>query len=196
MRYLVKLRYFFVLLISIELQVSAVQQSKLSDYKGIVPGRSLERDVTRILGQPDRVDRYDSHQAKEFVYLGKDNYIEEIRVGLRENVVNDIYILTKNLTIPEAIKRFGSDFRTVRYSFDDCLSDGDSAPLFEDPSGTLEFIEYRSRGLYLLIAEAPRRVKDIRYTREPPGSPRSRCDLEGRASPRPGDPNKRARHDK
>jgi hypothetical protein len=145
-------------------------------YRGISPGRSTAKDVRRILGAPNRIDvLFPVEGIEEFVYVNPEPGTEETRVGLRRQRVTDITITPVFLSVRDAIARYGNGFQRVRYSFDSCKSDGESAPLYENHGGSIEYIEYRDRGLYLLLALAPERVQFINYQLTPPGAPKSVC---------------------
>lgn len=87
----------------------------------------------------------------------------------------------QRLTRQAAIDKFGPDYQIVRYSTDDCLDEGDSVPVYENPDGDFEQIEYRQRGLALTINGAE--VDTIRFVAKPFGPTHSRC--KGQASQGP-----------
>ncbi|HET9712153.1 MAG TPA: hypothetical protein VFP64_09745 [Pyrinomonadaceae bacterium] len=80
----------------------------------------------------------------------------------------------KDLTKEEAIKHFGPNYIVTRYDFDSCLGDEESAPVFESPSGTVVFVEYRQRGIAIAV-NGQGNVDDIRYVSEPIGAESSKC---------------------
>jgi hypothetical protein len=148
-----------------------------AQYRGLVVGHSTNADIRRVFGKPTRVDDFPKDDEAAYIYAGKEGTIEQtiIRVKKSSGKVRRIEVYPSNLTVTEAIAQFGPGFRRVRYAFDACESDGESAPIVESTSGNLEFLEYRAKGIYLQVGDTPNSVASIGYANEPPGSPRSRC---------------------
>lgn len=80
----------------------------------------------------------------------------------------------KGLSKEDAIKHFGSDYIITRYDFDLCLGNEESAPLFESPTGSVTFVEYRQRGIAIAVDDNSK-VDHIRYVSEPIGAASSKC---------------------
>jgi len=87
--------------------------------------------------------------------------------------VRTIVVDPDNTSVSHVVKLFGTAYQRVRYAFDNCLSDGESAPIYRSASGNLEFLEYPDRGIYVAIEGD--QVIDIMFSAEPPGRSKSRC---------------------
>lgn len=86
-----------------------------------------------------------------------------------------IFVLNpESMTWTEILKTFGDDYVITRYDSDLCLTEGDGAPIYENPNGSLEYVEYRSMGIAVFLPDDGR-VQQIEYLEEPPGTQFSRC---------------------
>lgn len=145
----------------------------LASYFGLTPGQSTKADVEAVLGTPQRSTR----ESAGLVYVyakpkaGAD-YVE-VRMDSKTLKVLTIVVDPDNHTVSHVVKLFGTAYRRVRYAFDNCLDDGESAPVYRSASGTVEFLEYPDRGIY--VALDGNEVADYRFSVEPPGPSKSRC---------------------
>ena len=73
----------------------------------------------------------------------------------------------------EAQRFFGPKFKVVRYKFDNCLSKGDGAPLYEAVDGPLEYVVYEDLGIALSVYGTD--VESIQYLSKPLGTKVSQC---------------------
>jgi len=64
------------------------------------------------------------------------------------------------------------------YAADECLSEGESVPLYESPTGTIKYIEYRDRGI-AISTNHQGMVEEILYLSEPLGAKESKCRNQG-----------------
>jgi hypothetical protein len=73
-------------------------------------------------------------------------------VVIPNGTVTEIDLCPKQrLTREAAIEKFGLDYQIVRYSAGDCLDEGGTIQMYENPEGDVEQIEYRQRGLALNV---------------------------------------------
>jgi outer membrane protein assembly factor BamE (lipoprotein component of BamABCDE complex) len=143
-------------------------------YEGLKIGVAKADQVKKTLGAPTRVDDF-SAGTIEWIYLKPQKEVRQITVGLGDGILIDVHIFPERMTVAQAVRRFGTDYEVVRYNFDECESDGESAPLYESPDGDIQYLEYRSRGIYVSVSVQLDEVRLISYQSRPPGSPQSRC---------------------
>jgi len=151
-------------------------------YLGLTIGKSNRTEVVRILGQPKRIDRSADEKLEEdhieiwYVYENCGDFQGSLTVVIdeRTDVVLRVDITPDSLTQAEAVKHFGPDFILTRYAFDDCLGDEESAPIYEDPMGSLLNVEYRHRGIAIAVTESGK-VNSISFVNKAVGSPQSKC---------------------
>ena len=126
-------------------------------YKGLIPGKSRSRDVIKVLGEPVRKDipEGDSPKAPEvwYIYLKEGDFPGQFTVAIdkKRDRVLWLELAPDKLTKEAALKHFGDDYVMTRYA--SCPGDEyiESGPVYESPNGTSVSIEYRSRGIALLI---------------------------------------------
>jgi len=151
-------------------------------YRGLVVGKSRRGDMLRVLGKPDwsgppgdqRNDDPNPEEWNEYSkggeFPGKLTVIADKRTGRILRI--DLY--PEKLGKKTAIKHFGGHFTVTRYDFDECLSNGEAAPMYESPNGQFLSIEYRDRGIALAI-DQPNEVHYISYVKGPIGARSSKC---------------------
>lgn len=151
-------------------------------YRGLIIGKSTRADMFRIFGKPKLIDTpadqvedepnpevwYEYERGGEF--LGEPTFVVDKRSGMILRI--DLY--TRDLSKEEAIKHFGCDYIVTKYSFDDCLGNEESAPLYESPNGSITEIEYRARGIAISV-DNNGSVKQISYVSKPLGATSSKC---------------------
>jgi len=135
--------------------------------------------MLRILGKPERSELLEgarSHKEIWHHYADAGDFPGELVVATdkRNGLIIGIWLYPEDLSKQKAIEHFGNDYLITKYDFDRCLGDGESAPLYESPSGEVTFIEYRQRGI-ALCTDYRGMVTDIRYVKGPIGDPFSRC---------------------
>lgn len=153
-------------------------------YRTLIVGKSTREDMLRTLGQPlfagppNLQTKTDAHREiwNNYEIGGELPGKLTVIVDQHSGIIMGIDLYPENLTREEAIRYFGKDYIVTRYDFDNCLSAdaGESAPLYESPTGAVTNIEYRSRGIALGI-NGMGKVDQINYVSKPIGAPNSLC---------------------
>jgi hypothetical protein len=172
--------HLFVLLCGLSV-LCAQSAFKPATFHGLVVGKATISQATKQLGPPKTV--FKDGDGTTWVYyenIGPVPGRVEMIGDTKSGVIESITISTEGLSLDSAKALFGRDFRTVRYNFDECLGNGDAAPLYEDPDGQLEYLVYDELGIALRYE--PGTVTSIEYLGEPLGSKVSRCKPSGKGS--------------
>lgn len=142
-------------------------------FRNLTLGRSKLSDLLRVLGKPLRVETSES----EFVYVYEQPGVTfRVAVSRTERLVIAVEEYPRVfLSIEQAVQRFGNSLSRFRYSADNCLSDGESAPLYESPTGKHFYLEDRHRGLALHLVTRTGPINFIEYRRDPIGPKKSQC---------------------
>lgn len=103
-------------------------------------GGSTERDMIRVLGQPKWWELFDEGKSKPerwFHYESGGDFPGELvfNIDRRSRVILRVILHPKDLSVTEAIKRFGENYVVTRYEFCPGFEEEDSGPLYENPSG-------------------------------------------------------------
>jgi hypothetical protein len=157
---------------------------RAANFRGLMIGQSTREDMLHLLGQPQSSGPPDLQTEDELNPEIWNNYESggelpgklTVIVDARSSTILGIDLYPENLTREEAINHFGKDYITTRYDFDSCLSkdDGESAPLYESPTGSVTYIEYRARGIALGM-NGMGKVDQISYIAKPIGATSSKC---------------------
>lgn len=154
-----------------------------ANYRGLIIGTSKLADMLQVFGAPSLSgppgDQPKNAPNPEMWYEYDDGVGEfpgklTVVVDVRSSIILRIDNSPKDLSRDEAIKHFGMDYLVTKYSFDLCLGNEESAPIYENPDGELEFVEYRERGI-AINPNSLGKVNQIRYVSKPFGSPASKC---------------------
>ena len=153
---------------------------QVGSYKGLVIGKASLEDTIKILGKPSEiVDLKSVGNEREWAYHYKNP--QDIKgqlllyIDKKTKTVSGVIIRPDSMSKKESMDYFGQNYIVTRYSFSDCPGDTfDSAPYYEDPNGVTEFIEYRDRGIAVLVAE-DEMVQYVSYLSEPLGTESSEC---------------------
>src|SRR5688500_9713551 len=141
-------------------------------------GKSTRAEMLRVLGKALEAKPYKEGGESGMLhgYEAHDDIPGEIVVTVdnRTGVIRNIERNPRSMSKEQAIKHFGEEYEIRRYDFDLCLGDGESAPLYESPTGNLGYIEYRSQGIALLPNENGK-IDEIKYVSEPIGAVSSKC---------------------
>lgn len=166
---------------STKLETGSRPQWQAATYKGLVMGESSREDMLRVLGPPaeltpaeGRTQWYSYQEVSEFTSEPKTGELTAV-VNQRSGKVVAMHLGTKDFTVEEAIKRFGSDYIKTGYDFDECVADPKEDALYETPNGFFRYIEYRERGIALLLDKREEKVVQIEFISQPIGTPKPRC---------------------
>jgi hypothetical protein len=157
---------------------------KPAEFAGLRVGKATVTEAKKRLGQPR--DSFRGGMGTDWLYYsdvgpvpGKVEIIADSKTGLIEGVS----VYPDNLTLKEATKLFGPNYRTVRYALDECLSSGgDGAPIYESKDGPLEYVVYSDQGI--AIAPDGEQVRSIEYLSRPLGAKKSQCEDKGAQTPK------------
>ena len=134
-------------------QTPPSSQWKAANYRGLIMGKSTRADVLRVLGKPKWIGKEEDTGVPIMEYEVTDPVPGKLTVYVHKGTLDSVALSpTKPLTKDDIIRLFGHHYRTVHYSTDDCLDDGGAAPLFEDPKGPFENMEFQSRGVTVALA--------------------------------------------
>jgi len=162
-----------------------------ANFRGLIVGKSNRAEVWRRFGKPkwsqtkpeDRDEKErtrerdrDAHRVTWSNYdgIGELPGTTNIATNTRTGLITRIDFFPEKLTRDEAIAHFGPNYILTKYEFDPCGRDEDLESLYESPNGSLLSLEYRARGIALLI-QSNDMVSTIRYVNTPIGSRKSRC---------------------
>jgi|SRR5579864_235118 len=166
----------FALAISLtaEPQTAPSQRWIPAVYHGLTVGKSSRADVLRILGKPTSTGKGGEAGIPYVSYDVSDPIAGTLTVYIRRGIIHEMDLKPKALTTKKDIIRlFGPDYRMVRYSVDECRNEGGVAPLYEDPDGPFEQMEYRPQGI--AVSFDLNEVEVIAFVARPEGSTHSRC---------------------
>jgi hypothetical protein len=140
---------------------------RAATFQGVRVGTSREAEMLRRLGTPrhrTRVHWSDSVVvwSYEFPQGGELPGRVVVDVDTATRVVLSVALHPDRLSVSAAIRHFGPGFQRTRYGRDECLGDAESTPLYEDPDGPVEYVEYRTRGIAIPV-EAGDTVREIYY---------------------------------
>ncbi|MBS1792699.1 MAG: hypothetical protein JSS81_02525 [Acidobacteria bacterium] len=150
-------------------------------FRGLTMGKSKADELQKTLGQTGEVvDMTSVGNDDELTYNFdlKDEFKGRLvaYVDKKTKVVESIEIRPEAMSRGRVIELFGEDYALTGYSFDNCVDQtSDAAPLYEDPKGDNKYVEYRDRGIAVLIHDDDGTVQHILYLSEPLGSPVSKC---------------------
>ena len=169
----------WLLLVAVLLQsllfAQASRKWKAAPYNGLIVGESSRTQVIRKLGKPKYEQKEEDTGEPTMNYSVTDPIPGDLTVYVRGGILRGLTLTpSRTFTETEIIARFGRDYVETHYSVDECLSAGGTAPLYENPTGSLERIEYRSRGL-AIVMRSDDEVQAIVFEGPPFLATRSRC---------------------
>lgn len=150
-------------------------------FKGIQVGKDSRDLARKKFGKPtwsgEPEDQNKKHPEIWDNYENVDELHKNITVmsSLKDGTILAIESHQDNLTVEEAMKIFGDDYKKTSYEFIPCtLKDGDGE-IIEATSGSFTFIEYRSKGIVLRTDSSQKEVHDIEYRSGPIGVQEPPC---------------------
>lgn len=121
---------------------------KPGEFGGLETGTSNRKDMLRVFGNAVAKK---TARVEIYRYPGKGDFGGDVsvEVGRRTGVVESITVQwSPNITRTQAYKKFGRVYDEVHYSIAKC-GDGVNPPVYRDPNGALELIEYPDKGTIL-----------------------------------------------
>ena len=140
-------------------------------WKSLTAGKSTRADVLKLLGKPIRKD-FTEPDSPEVWYIYKD--VADFPGQFTVAIVNKTQRVRAMMLGPDpevkkdvVLKHLGDGWEITRYEScpGDYIVEG---PVYQDDKGHVEFIEYRSKGIGLLVGYQDV-VHDIEYLEAPPG---------------------------
>jgi hypothetical protein len=150
----------------------ARQQWQPASYGAITIGKSTRWDVIKAFGYPQREELENDPEDDQvwYVYHKGGVFPGEFTVAVdkKSELVAAMFFYTSNLSLKDVIGQFGKDYVLTRYAFCHGYEYAESAPVYESPRGSATYVEYRAKGVAMLVD--PRgAVNDIRYLSGPIG---------------------------
>jgi len=135
-----------MILLALICGAEAQQTWKAGEFQGLLTGKATRKDVLRVLGATEasknariEIYSYPNDGGKVVVEVNRQS-------GLVETIAQQY---SPNITRTEASRRFGKDYREVRYSISPCPQTGAIPSVYRDPKGGIELLEYSGKGLVL-----------------------------------------------
>lgn len=122
---------------------------KPGQFKDLLTGKAKRTDVIRVLGEskPNRAAKIETYTYPDKGEFGGKLMVDvNPSTGLVETITEQ---LSPNLTRTQSYKKFGKDYREVRYSISNCPQQGSIPPVYRDPKGGIELLEYPQKGIVL-----------------------------------------------
>ena len=168
-------RSTIIALIIAPLTIAMAEESfRPAIFAGLKLGTATIGDAKKLLGAPKTQFRDDA--GTTWVYYadvgpvpGKVEIIAKSATG----IIETIELSPAKLSFREAQRLFGPNFKVVHYKFDNCLRQGDGAPLYEAADGPLAYTVYEDLGIALSVDGTD--VESIQYRSKPLGTKISQC---------------------
>jgi hypothetical protein len=117
-------------------------------YHGLVMGESTRADVLSILGNAKWAGKEPDTGIPIMSFDVSYPVPGELEVYLTNGILDSMTLnLNEKMARKNIIHLLGPNYTIVRYATDECLSEGGSAPIYENLSGPIKYLEYRDRGL-------------------------------------------------
>ena len=177
MRNMVRVVFVFAVVFAEAVGQQAVKSEAVwrpAVYKELTVGVSTKNEALQALGKPTFSGREQDTGIPIISFNVTSPIAGSLTVYLKKGVVDGLTLTPKvPLTRQQAVHILGVDYLRVRYATDDCLTEGGSAPIYESPNGSIEHLEYRKRGIAIVLRDDD--VKAIVYVHRAFGPKRSRC---------------------
>jgi hypothetical protein len=169
---------------SIKRQASkkANEKWKVANFRGLVMGKATTFELRKIMGEPSEIVDLSSVGDSNHIlykYVSTEEIIGSIIVWIdkRTQIIAFTEIRPDAMSKKEVMQHFGNDYIITRYSLRDCSGGAqfDSAILYEDSNGELEYIEYRDFGIAIAIFSDNGLVQHVQYLSEPLGQGQLQC---------------------
>jgi hypothetical protein len=148
-------------------------------YHGLTVGTSTRKDVARVLGKPKWVGKEEDTGLPISSYTVSDPVPGTLVVYTKRDLLDGMMLYPKDtLKQSDIVRILGTDYTVVRYDTDECLTESGTSPLYEAMNGSLRQVEYRQRGLAVILRDAETtnsEVEAIGFVDKPFGPTHSRC---------------------
>ena len=143
-------------------------------YRGIIVGQSTRGDVVKILGKPKWIGKEQDTGLPMVNYSVSRPIVGTLVIYLHQDKVDGM-VLTPDrpYTKREITHVLGANYTLVRYETDDCLGEGGASPIYESRDGPIVHLEYRDRGLAVVLKDD--QVEAIAFVNKRFGPTHSRC---------------------
>jgi hypothetical protein len=148
----------------------STREWKAATYHGLTVGVSTPADMYRSFGKPKRADMFKEDHEVWYIYDGKRELPGEltIMVDTSKQRIIGMYLVPSDLSKEAAIKHFGPNYRLTKYDFCPGFENAESAPVYESADGAATYIEYRDRGIAIMIGDQEM-VYHVMYVNKPIG---------------------------
>lgn len=163
-----------------QVQAQTSNDWKPATFKGLTVGKSLESDVISTLGKPISVSkatddgdapRNTSSSSSSIVYRYNEGFDGDLvfEISKQSRVVNSAILYPEHLTLSHILSMYGDDYVKTRYEILECPGDAGASFIRESPSGSLQFLEYRSKGIVVDEDDSTGSVRSIEFVSGPIG---------------------------
>jgi len=124
--------------------------------KGLIMGRASRDELIRALGEPkwSEVLEGGGFPAEEWLHYEEGGDVPGklvFALDQKTRVVLNLILYPEKLKRDDAIKHFGDDYVLTRYEFCNGFDDEDDGPLYETPNGQFVHLEYRAKGISVVL---------------------------------------------
>jgi hypothetical protein len=155
-------------------------------FEGLKIGVSSRSDALKTLGKPnsstisDYNDKPEGSDREDFELMDKyENFgfYGELTIiySKKNETIIEIVSYPNNVTVEEAIKHFGENYKRTQYNFMECPGDVGSSRIYESKNGEFKYIEYRSKGIAIKIDDSEKEVENISFVSQPIGMNSADC---------------------
>ncbi len=148
-----------------------------TDFHGITAGKSNKAAVIQSFGNPSETRKpslaafANESCCEELVFYGRGDNGGELSIAIRRNGTV-VYILDQfKSAMPRstAYRKYGKDWHDRSYSSAKCAERAGLAPLYRDPAGSIELVEYPDKGMLFWPSSDGYDFFGVVYTASAPG---------------------------
>ena len=121
-------------------------------YHNLVVGNSTRDEALKILGKPNSTGKEQDTGIPTMTYKVSDPVAGTLVVYVKKGILDGMSLYPdRELRRSDVVRLLGPNYAVVHYATDHCLTEGGTAPIFESPGGPILHIEYRARGLAVIL---------------------------------------------
>jgi hypothetical protein len=171
-------RMIVVLLAILLLKTSAACSDtgvwKPASYRGVVVSQSSEKQLISILGKPNWIGKEQDTGLPILTFSVTEPVPGKLTVYITHGLVTGMILSpTSTLSRQDIMRLFGAKYKVTHYAIDECATEGGTAPIYESSDGPITHLEYRDRGLAVVMQDSE--VQAILFEGKPTTPNRSRC---------------------